>query len=136
MQNLYVAPDSVEFVSELGSNYTDYFESIHFDWQRLAGAKILSISGQDPYDYVDFVASTQTGTYLDHGVRVNSVFSSYRLVSGAYSQRFGDLAGPVFPEPNSLTMELVLVNSTKSETVEIPYLATFLGTPFTDKESL
>lgn len=33
-------------------------------------------------------------------------------------------------------MTLVTVNSTKAETVTIPYLASFAGAPFTDKESL
>ena len=64
-----MAPDSVEFLSLLGSNFTDFFESIGFNWQRLAGAKILEIEGQDPYDYVDFIAHTVSGNFLDHGVR-------------------------------------------------------------------
>lgn len=96
---------------------------------------MLSIEGQDPFSYADTIADTETGTYLDHGVRINSVFSSYRLSDTAYSQRLGDISGPIFPEKTSLTLELLLVNSTKSESIEIPYLASYLGSPFTDSES-
>ena len=73
-QNIYIAPDAVEFLSLLGSEFTSYFESIKFDWKRLAGAKVLEIQGKNAYDYVDYVASTQSGNFLDHGIRVNSVY--------------------------------------------------------------
>lgn len=96
---------------------------------------MLSIEGQDPYDYVDTIARTISGNYLDHGVRVNSVFSSYRIVDTGYSQRVGDLAGPAFATLNNLTFELIPLNSTKSETVTVPYFASFLGVPFTDGAS-
>lgn len=134
-QSVFVAPDSVELLTLLGSNFTSFFDSINFDWQRLAGAKVLSIAGMDPYTYVDLIARTVSGNYLDHGVRVNSVFSSYRIVDTDFSQRVGDLAGPPIPDQDSLTFELIPVGSTKPETVTIPYLANFIGVPFTDKES-
>ncbi|KAJ6588363.1 hypothetical protein B0H19DRAFT_1248035 [Mycena capillaripes] len=132
VQGVYIVPDLVDFVSLLGPDYTDL---ITIDWQRLAGAKVISIAGQDPYAYVDFIAKTVSGNYLDHGVRVNSVFSSYRLSGAAYSQRFGDLAGPTGVAQNSLTFKLITVNSTKIETVTLPYIASFAGVPFTDKAS-
>lgn len=136
MQNVYVAPDSVEFISLLGSNYTDFFDGIGFDWKRLAGAQVISIEGQPPYSYVDTIASTVSGNYLDHGVRVNSVFSSYRISGTTFSQRLGDLAGPTGVAQTSLTMKVIPVHTTTAETVTVPYLANFIGVPFTDKESL
>uniref|UniRef100_A0A8H8CIE2 Tail specific protease domain-containing protein n=1 Tax=Psilocybe cubensis TaxID=181762 RepID=A0A8H8CIE2_PSICU len=135
VQNLFVAPDSVEFISLLGTNYTGFFDKINFDWKRLAGAKIVEIEGQNPYDYVDLIARTVSGNYLDHGVRVNSVFTSYRISGGVFGQRIGDLAGPLDVTRTSLNMKLITVNSTKVESVEIPYLADFIGVDFTDKES-
>ncbi|KIJ47498.1 hypothetical protein M422DRAFT_248919, partial [Sphaerobolus stellatus SS14] len=136
VQGVFVAPDSVEFIEQLGTDFTGFFDSIGFNWRRLAGAKILSINGLQPYDYVDQIAKNSSGNYLDHGVRVNSVFSSYRLdTNNLFSQRVGDLAGPVFPEPESVTFTLIPVNSTKAETVTVPYLADFLGVPFTDGPS-
>ncbi|GJJ13364.1 hypothetical protein Clacol_007616 [Clathrus columnatus] len=135
-QNVFVAPDSVEYLSQLGPDFLSFFKDLNFNWQRLAGAKVLAINGLNPYDYVDDIAHNTSGNYLDHGVRVNSVFSSYRLDdTNAYSQRLGDLAGPVFPEPDSVTFTVILVNHTEPETVVIPYITTFLGVPFTDGSS-
>ena len=97
---------------------------------------MLEIGGLDAYAYADLIASTETGNYLDHGVRVNSVFSSYRISDTDFSQRFGDIAGPAFPDRDSLTMTLIPVGSTTPETVTIPYLANYLGANFTDQQSL
>jgi hypothetical protein len=136
-QGVYIAPDLTEFIPLLGPEYTSYFDSISFNWRRLAGAKVLQIEGQNAYDYIDFVASTEAGEYLDHGVRVNTVFSSYTMSGGdfSYQQRFGVLAGPLFPDRNSLTFNLITVNSTKSETVTVPYLTHYYGSPVTDAQS-
>ncbi|KAF9467146.1 hypothetical protein BDZ94DRAFT_1249683 [Collybia nuda] len=135
IQGVYVAFDSVEFLSQLGPDFTDYFDSIGFNWKRLAGARVVQIEGQDPYDYVDHIATTVSGNYLDHGVRVNSVFTSYRISGTTFSQRLGDLAGPTDVSQNSLTFKLIPVNSTRVETFTIPYLANYLGLPFTDGAS-
>ncbi|KAF8525560.1 hypothetical protein BU17DRAFT_41653 [Hysterangium stoloniferum] len=136
VQNVYVSPDAVVLLEQLGPDFTSYFDALKFDWRRLAGAKVLEINGLPAYDYVDRIASNTSGNYLDHGVRVNSVFSSYRLdKSNAFSQRIGDLAGPPFPDPESVTFTLIPANSARVETVTIPYVATFLSAPFTDGPS-
>ncbi|KAI0053221.1 hypothetical protein FA95DRAFT_941421 [Auriscalpium vulgare] len=134
-QGVFIVPDLVQFVTLLGSAFTNYLQSIGFNWQRLEGAKVLSIGGMSAFDYIDTIASTVSGNYLDHGVRVNSVVSSYRISGTSFSQRFGDLAGPSFVTQTGLTMTLIPVNSTKPETVTIPYVASFSGNPFTDKAS-
>lgn len=96
-------------------------------------AKVLEIAGLDAYDYVDHIASTYSGNFLDHNIRVNCVFSSYRIAAGGWSQRFGDHAGPVFSDLTDLTMQLIKVNSTKLETVKFPYRASYAGPgTFTD----
>jgi hypothetical protein len=125
----------VPFVTQIGPGFTDFFDSINFNWQRLAGAKVLSIAGQDPFDYVDHIASTVSGNFLDHGVRVNSVFTSYRISNFTLSQRLGDLAGPPLPDLDSLEMEVIVVGSTKPEKVTIPYLTEYLGESFKDGPS-
>ncbi|KAF8958955.1 hypothetical protein BDZ97DRAFT_1429044 [Flammula alnicola] len=135
VQNVFIAPDSVAFISLLGPSFTSFFDSIKFNWQRLAGAKVLEIEGMDAYDYVDLIAKTVSGNYLDHGVRVNSVFTSYRISGTSFSQRLGDLAGPVDVTHTSLTFKLIAAGSNKIETVQIPFLASFTGTAFTDSAS-
>ncbi|KAH8102238.1 hypothetical protein BXZ70DRAFT_62790 [Cristinia sonorae] len=135
VQNVFVIPDLLDFIPLVGTEFTDHFAQIGFNWQRLAGAKVLEINGMDAFAYADLIAKTESGNFLDHGVRVNSVFSSYRISGSDFSQRFGDIAGPSFPDRDSLTMRLIPVNSTRPETVKIPFLASFVGAPFTDKAS-
>ena len=134
-ESIYVIPDAVEFVQLIPPGFAEYYDSIGFNWQRLAGAKVTQIEGMDPYDYVDMIANNYTGNFLDHGVRVNSVFSGYRLQTGSYSQRLGDLAGQLMSDKESITMNLVTVNSTEEETVTVPYLMVFMGAEFSDGAS-
>ncbi|KAH8112345.1 hypothetical protein DFH11DRAFT_1511719 [Phellopilus nigrolimitatus] len=139
-QSVFVAPNSVQLFSLIGSDFTDFFDSINFDWKRLAGAEVLeiqSINGSmiSVLDYVDYIASTVSGNYLDHNVRVNSVFSSYRIVDTGFSQRVGDLAGPPMPTQDNLTFSLIVANGTDIETITVPYLAMFLSNPFSDRAS-
>lgn len=130
------APDAASFISLLGTEFTSYYDSIKFNWAQYAGAKVLTIAGMPAYSYVDHIATTYSGNYLDHGVRVNSVFSSYRISGGVWSQRFGDLAGPIFPDLEGLTFELIKNGSHKIEKVTFPYRASYIGaTSFTDKAS-
>ncbi|KAF8270072.1 hypothetical protein EI94DRAFT_1798564 [Lactarius quietus] len=117
------------------SGFTSYYESIGFNWTRLAGAQVLQIEGMDPFDYVDFVADTVTGNYLDHNVRVNSVYTGYRLLGSTFSQKFGDLAGRVFNPIEDLTFSLVPVGATEAENVTVPFLDVFTGYSFSDRDS-
>lgn len=55
--------------------------------------------------------------------------------ASAYSQRFGDLAGPSFISQESLSFSLIPVNSSTPENVTVPYLASFVGVAFTDQDS-
>ncbi len=135
-EGVYVVPDLDEFVPLLGSNFTDYYASAKFDWKRLAGARVVEIEGQDPYAYAEGVAHAQSGNYLDHGVRVNSVFSSYRISGTDYSQRFGDLAGSAFPDKESLKMKVHVVNASRAETIKVPFLASYGGVAFTSGADL
>ncbi|KAI0827410.1 hypothetical protein BC628DRAFT_1418509 [Trametes gibbosa] len=132
VQSVFVAPDAIEYISQLGAEYTSYFDSIHFDWRRLAGARVLAINGVAPFAYAEQIARTQSGNFIDLGVRVNSAFSTYRLLNQVYAQRIGDISGPQFPTQTSLTLTLVPVSSAEAETVDVPYLANYAGQPFTD----
>lgn len=134
-ERVYIAPDVGDFISLAPDGFTRYFNSIGFDWKRLAGAEVLQIENMGPYDYVDLIANTVSGNYLDHGVRVNSVFTSYRLLGSSFSQRFGDLAGRPFSPIENLTFVLIPVGTTKPETVTVPFLHVFMGSNFSDKDS-
>ncbi|KAH9030512.1 hypothetical protein EDB85DRAFT_1866414 [Lactarius pseudohatsudake] len=132
---IFIAPDSVEFLSQFGTNFTDFFVAKKFNWQRLAGARVLTIGGLPASDYIDEIARTVSGNFLDHNIRVNSVVSSYWIPATTISQRLGDLAGPVFLTQTSLNFSLILVNSTTPELIDVPFVASFIGAPFTDGRS-
>lgn len=87
--------------------------------------------------YVDKIATEYSGNYLPHDIRRNSVFSSYRLVNGAWGQRLGDFAGSIVPSypATQLTVTMIPLDSGVEETFTIPYVATFIGQPFTDQAS-
>ncbi|TFK19252.1 hypothetical protein FA15DRAFT_760162 [Coprinopsis marcescibilis] len=135
--SIHIAPNSVELMTLMGDAFTSYYSSpeVDFDWKRLAGAKVLSIDNIDPYDYVSKIADTYTGNYLDHGVRVNLVYTSYRIAANTWSQRVGDLAGPIDATREDLPMRLIPIGATEPEDVRIPFYALFIGLPFTDHQN-
>ncbi|KAI9463969.1 hypothetical protein BJY52DRAFT_1401034 [Lactarius psammicola] len=121
---IFIAPDSVEFLNQSGSNFTHFFAAKKFNWQRLAGAKVITIGGIPAFDYIDNIARTVSGNYLDHNIRVNSAVSSYRIANTSFSQRLD--------EPRILTHS---GNSSTPELVDVPFAASLIGTPFTDGRS-
>ncbi|KAI0094148.1 hypothetical protein BDY19DRAFT_866746, partial [Irpex rosettiformis] len=93
-----------------------------FIFTRLAGSRVLSINDLDSYAYADVIAKTESGNFLDRGVRVNSAFGSYRITETDFSQRFGSISGPAFPSRDSLTL-VVEVFGGERETVVVPCVA-------------
>lgn len=138
-QGVFIAPDSVSFLSLLGPAFTSFFApngTAPFNWQRLAGARVLQINAQDPLAYIDRIARTVSGNYLDHGVRVNSVLTSYRISGTDFSQRLGDFAGPISVEAREVRMRVIVAGEESPEDVAVPFVASYTGAPFVDRESL
>ncbi|KAH9854597.1 hypothetical protein C2E23DRAFT_817149 [Lenzites betulinus] len=127
--SVFVTPDSVAQISQLGTEYTSFFDSINFDWKRLAGARVLLIDGLLPFEYAELIARTETGNYLDLGTRVASTFSSYVYQDNTYEQRLGDIAGVQFPTQVALALTLIPAGTTNIETVNVPFFANYLGPP-------
>jgi len=134
---VFISPDSNVLFDGVGQDFADYFNNKGFDWKRLAGAEVLEIGGLPVLDYIDYVARTASGNFLDHNIRVNSVVSSYQLPSGNFSQRLGDLASSLVLTQTSLTFSLIPVDSTSGtpESIDIPFVAAFGGQPFVDGQS-
>ncbi|KAF8267502.1 hypothetical protein EI94DRAFT_1580944 [Lactarius quietus] len=132
---IFIVPDAVDLLNSFGSNFTDFFAAKQFNWERLAGARVHSIGGLSVSDYLDEVARNSSGNYLDHNVRLNSVVSSYLINDNQFSQCLGDLASSFFLTQTSLTFSITTVNSTSPETVEVPFVASFIGNSFTDGQS-
>ncbi|KAI0251831.1 hypothetical protein BJV78DRAFT_1282078 [Lactifluus subvellereus] len=133
--DIFIAPNSVEFLSQLGPKFLRFFEEKGFDWKRLAGARVLTIGNLPAWEYIDKIAHTVSGNFLDHNVRVNSAVSSYRIVNSNFSQNIGDIAGRSFLTHTSLEFTLIPVNSTTPECVHVPFVAAYIGAPFTDQSS-
>jgi hypothetical protein len=132
---IFIAPDSTELLNQIGPDFTDFFAAKNFNWKRLSGARVITIEGLPAADYIDKIARTVSGAYLDFNVRVNSVVSSYWIPNTTISQRVGDLAGPFFLTQTSLNFSLIPVNSNVPEFVDVPFVASLIGASFTDGRS-
>jgi hypothetical protein len=134
---VFIAPDSVELINKIGPGFTSFLAEKGFDWERLAGAEVIEIDGLPVLDYIDKIAKTVSGKFLDHNIRVNSVVSSYRIIGSDWSQRFGDHASEEFLKQTSLDMSLIPKGSASGapEMVNVPFVAAFLGNFFTDGPS-
>jgi len=138
VQAIHVVPDVVELVALLGPDYASLLNTLSpgFNLTRLAGARVISIEGLAAYDYVDKIASTEVGGFLDHGIRFNGALSYYRISGGEWAQRWGAVAGPVSVFRDSLKVTLVPVGEAKPLTLKIPYIAVYAGwNSFTDGPS-
>ncbi|KAJ9106881.1 hypothetical protein QFC19_003011 [Naganishia cerealis] len=141
-ESIYVIPDADSFLQPyLNGQFNQYYQDKGINISRYAGAgtsdEVTKIEGQDPYSYVSEIATNYTGNYLDHGIRENSVYSSYRYTGGKWGQRLGDFAGPIVPDypKYEITLTLIPTDTKKAETVTIPYVSTFLGNDFSDQGS-
>ncbi len=134
-KGIFVSPDSATLFSQFGADFAAYFEGKGVNLERLAGAEVLTINGLPAYAYIDEIARNVSGEYLSHGVRVNSVFSSYQISGTFLSRRLGDLAGSSLLTQRSLTFTLIPKDSTSPETVGVPFVSSFVGNSFTDGPS-
>ncbi|KAG8712151.1 hypothetical protein FRC11_000919 [Ceratobasidium sp. 423] len=118
-QDIYITPDAVEFLSLIGPNLMSYYDQRGFNWKKYAGAKVLTIEGLPAWAYVNLIATTRSGVWVDHNIR-----------------RLGDLAASLFPDKHSLTMTVIPSSAgAKPEIVKFEYHANYLGAPFTDGPS-
>jgi hypothetical protein len=70
--------------------------------------------------YINGIATYYSSRYLDRNVRVNTIFTSYSVQNGEWSQDLGDaVTSFYFPNQDSMTMILIPANSTTAETVTV-----------------
>jgi hypothetical protein len=134
--DVFIAPDADVLFDQLGQDFEDFFTAKGFDWRRLAGAKVVEIEGMPPRHYIDKVARTVSGNFLDHNIRVNSVVSGYQMpeANGSFSQRLGDLATSSVVRQTCLKFSLIPVDSHSSEPecIDVPFVAALIGQTFDD----
>ena len=134
---VFIAPDSDVLFDQFAPEFPEFFEKKGFDWKRLAGAEVLEIGGLPALDYIDQVARTASGNFLDHNIRVNSVISSYLIFNGTFLQRLGDLASSFVLRQTSLKFSLIPVDSASStpESIDVPFVAVSRDLEFVDGQS-
>jgi hypothetical protein len=135
--DVFIAPDTDVLFDQLGQesqDFEDFFTAKGFDWRRLAGAKVVEIEGMPARRYIDKVARTVSGNFLDHNIRVNSVVSSYQMPNGSISQRLGDLAFSNVVRQTRLKFSLIPVDSHSSEPerIDVPFVSALIGQTFDD----
>jgi len=98
---------------------------------------VHKIGGLPAWEYIDYISDNVAGIFLDHNVRVNGVFSSYVMQGSVHRQRLGFLASRNFLMETSLEFSIVPVNTTSNEPecVKVPFVASYNGAPFKNKES-
>ena len=134
---IHIAPDSDTLFDGLGHNFTSFYEEKGVDWKRLAGARVLEIEGRPAWEYIDYIADNVAGDILDHNARTNLAFSTYFFDNSTHLRLFGLVASRNFLMETSLELSVVPVNSTSKEPerVKVPFVASYLGEPFEDKNS-
>ena len=134
---IYIAPDIATLFEPFGPDFTAFYDKKGFNWKRLAGARVHKIGGLPAWEYIDYIADSVVGIFLDHNVRVNTVFSSYTMPGPVHQQRLGFLASRNFLMETSLEFSVVPVNTTSNEpeSVKVPFVAVYTGAPFKNKES-
>ncbi|KAI0355821.1 hypothetical protein OH77DRAFT_1424077 [Trametes cingulata] len=140
-QSVHIAPEAFTVAT------AEFKDEVQF-WQdalpgdlkgklaSLSGAKVLAINGQDPSVAVDANAKINGG-FQGLGTRQNSFFASYNTASTGWNYIMGAFAQQSLPLTDSVTLTIQRVNSTRIETVTIPYRSR-IGTgavPWTDSAS-
>jgi hypothetical protein len=102
----------------------------------LAGAEVLAINGADPWKAVDANAAI-AGSYQALGTRENGFFASYNRGASSWAYILGQFAQQSLPLSDSVALTIKRVNSSKIETVSLPYRARIgaATVPFTDGQS-
>lgn len=134
---IHIAPDLATLSEQLGLEFEEFYERKGFNWKRLAGAEVHEIGGVKAWEYINYISNKIVGTFLDENVRMNGVFSSYRMPELVHEQTQGYLAARNFLMETSLEFSVVPVNTTSNEPerVKVPFVAAYHGEPFKDKES-
>ncbi|CAE6444364.1 unnamed protein product [Rhizoctonia solani] len=121
VQNIHIVPEASEIaMKEFGGGALEIWHSaLDRNLTDFDGARIISISRQDPWDVVDAYAAV-SGGYQSKATRQNNFFSSYQL----RGYQMGDFAQSTLPiHGDSISLTLVRNGTTTEETYEVPYLS-------------
>ncbi|KAF9269650.1 hypothetical protein L218DRAFT_953275 [Marasmius fiardii PR-910] len=126
-QTVNIAPEafsvaSAEFPDEIQVWQDALPGALKGKLQSLNGAQVLAINGKDPFDAVNANAAI-TGSFQGFGTRQNSFFSSYQRSTSTFNYIMGNFAQQALPLDDSVVLDIVRLNNTRSERITLPYRA-------------
>ncbi|RDX51766.1 hypothetical protein OH76DRAFT_1346545 [Lentinus brumalis] len=129
IQTVHIAPEafsvaSAEFGDEIKTWQNALPDSLKGQLASLSGAKVLAINGLDPWLAVDANAKI-SGSFQGLATRELGFFSSYNAGASGWTYNVGQFAQQSLPLTDSVKLTVQRVNSTKIETVTLPYRARF-----------
>ncbi|KAI0714792.1 hypothetical protein C8Q76DRAFT_728141 [Earliella scabrosa] len=128
-QTVHIAPEaftvaSAEFPDEIQTWQDALPGALKGKLASLSGAKVLAIDGLDPLIAVNKNAAI-AGSYQGLAQRQNGFFASYQAAAAGWTYLMGQFAQQALPLTDSVKLTIVRVNSTKIETVTLPYRSRF-----------
>ncbi|KAG8802766.1 hypothetical protein FRC18_007451, partial [Serendipita sp. 400] len=136
-QNVYIAPESFDVVSKEFAPFLDQWQTMAgYNFTKYAGARVIAIDDLDPWWAVDQSAAV-IGSYQGKSSRQNSFFSSYIRAATEWSYRMGDFAARSLPPTKDyVKMTVIPVNSTRWETIKVPFISRSTTPAFTSGQDL
>lgn len=133
--SIFLAPNLPIYASSNG--VLESYARIGYNLTQLAGAKVISIEGQLPWEYLDNVAGVESGTYQDPEQRLNNQFASYTTLAGGFTIQPGQFTQTTSFDDDDITMTVELDG--KKVDVKTPWLGIYAGKEpwsFTSGEAL
>jgi hypothetical protein len=133
--SIFLAPNLPMYAER--NNLLDSYARIGYNLTQLAGAKVITIGGQSPWDYLDLVAGVESGTYQDPEQRLNYQFASYMTLAGGFALQPGQFTQTTSFEKDDIVITVELDG--KKVDVKIPWLGSYVGKEawsFTSGEAL
>jgi hypothetical protein len=97
---------------------------------------VIAIDGLDPWFAVEKSADV-VGSWQGRSQRENSFFSSYVRSATGWTYRMGDFAARSLPPTKDyVSMTVIPVNSTRWETIKVPFISRITVGAFTDSQDL
>lgn len=119
---IYLAPNLPLYAGQNG--LLDAFSTIGYNLSELAGAQVMAIEGQSPWDYLDQVAGPASGTYQDPEQRVNYQLASYTSIFGGLGIAPGQFAQTTSFDKDNITLSVKTVDGQETDIVS-PWLSTY-----------
>ncbi|KAM5541660.1 hypothetical protein V8D89_004641 [Ganoderma adspersum] len=137
LQAVHIAPEAFAVATAQFQDEIQFWQDalpgdLKGQLESLSGARVIAINGHDPWLAVDENAAV-SGSFQGFGARQNGFFASYSI---DWAYNFGQFAQQSLPLSDSVDLTIQRVNSSKVQTVTIPYHSKVIkGARFTDVAS-